>query len=299
MQDIDLHSFEFNTDQLFLLNICLAFLMFAVALDIKISDFKKVLQHPKAALVGLTSQLILLPLLSVAMVYVFRPASSIALGMMLIAACPGGNVSNYAVHLSKGNTALSILLTSITTVSAIVLTPLAFGLWSQLIPEANNISISVEVSQMIQTIFLLIFVPLSLGMASNHFLPKLTEKINKPVKALAMIIFISFAVVAIYTKFDDLRAYVHWVFLIVLVHNALALMMGYGFARINKLDEYTCRSVSIETGIQNTGLALILIFNFFEGLGGMAIIAAWWGIWHLISGFALATYWGRRPVSPN
>jgi len=218
---------------------------------------------------------------------------------MLIAACPGGNVSNYAVHLSKGNTALSIMMTSITTVCAIILTPLSFALWTKFIPVDGAISISVAPGQMLQTIFLLIFVPLAAGMLSNHFLPKFTQKINKYVKAFAMIIFISFAVVAIYLKFDDLRSYVHYVFLIVLVHNALALLMGYTFAKWNKLPEYSARAVSIETGIQNTGLALILIFNFFNGLGGMAIIAAWWGIWHLISGFLLATYWGRRPPSPN
>jgi len=299
MQDLDLHTFEFGTGQLFLLNICLAFLMFAVALDIKIVDFKKILEQPKSVIIGLTSQLLLLPLLSILLVYAFRPASSIALGMMLIAACPGGNVSNYAVHLSKGNTALSIMMTSITTVCAIILTPLSFAIWTKFIPVDSAISISVAPGQMFQTIFLLIFVPLATGMLSNHFFPKFTQKINKFVKAFAMIIFISFAVVAIYLKFDDLRSYVHYVFLIVLMHNALALLMGYTFAKWNKLPEYSARAVSIETGIQNTGLALILIFNFFNGLGGMAIIAAWWGIWHLISGFLLATYWGRRPPMPN
>jgi len=299
MHDIDQHSFEFNPDQLFLLNICLGFLMFAVALDIKLSDFKRVINNPKAAIVGLTSQLILLPLLTIVMVYAFRPAASIALGMMMISACPGGNVSNYAVHLAKGNTALSILMTSITTVFAIILTPLAFGLWTKLIPNDSSISISVEPQQMIQTIFFLIFVPLLMGMLSNHYLPSFTNKINKTVKAIAMFIFVSFAVVAIYTKFDDLRNYIHLVFIIVLLHNALALMMGYGFARLNKMGEYTARAISIETGIQNTGLGLILIFNFFDGLGGMALIVAWWGIWHLISGFLLATYWGRKPIMPN
>ena len=296
MQDLDLQTFEFSSDQLFVLNFCLAFLMFAVALDIKVTDFKKVIAHPKASLVGLTSQLLLLPLLSIAMVYIFRPLSSIAIGMMLIAACPGGNVSNYAVHLSKGNSALSILLTSITTVSAIVLTPLAFSIWTKFIPMDSSIAIQVDPSQMVQTILLLIFAPLALGMFLNHFYPNFSQKINKTVKVISMIIFVSFAIGAIYMKFEDLSNYVHYVFLIVLVHNALALLMGYLFAKANKLSEYDARAVSIETGIQNTGLALILIFNFFDGIGGMAIIAAWWGIWHLISGFLLATYWGRKPI---
>jgi len=299
MQEIDLHSFEFSPDQLILLNFCLAFLMFAVALDIKITDFQKALVRPKALLVGLSSQLILLPLLSISLVYAFRPADSIALGMMLIAACPGGNVSNYAVHLAKANTAISILMTSTTTVLAVVLTPLAFSIWTRFIPVSSQISISVEPMQMIKTVFLLIFVPLVLGMTSNHFCPKFTLKITRPIKTISMIIFISFALVAIYMKFDDLLQYVHWVFVIVLVHNALAFMMGYGYARLLKVQEYTARAITIETGIQNTGLALILIFNFFDGLGGMAIIVAWWGIWQLITGFILATFWGRMPATPN
>ena len=296
MIDIDAIRINFNEDQLFLLNFCLAFLMFAVAIDIKISDFTKVFKNPKVAFVGLFSQLILLPLLTIALILMFKPTASIALGMILVASCPGGNVSNYAVHLAKGNTAVSIILTSSTTLMSIVLTPLAFSLWINLLPDLQLMGkeINIDPFKMIKTIFTLIFIPLSIGMLLNHYQETFIEKIKKPIKYLSMIIFISFVVFGILGNLDNIVNYLGIVFLIVLVHNLSALVMGYYFAKINGLEEKDRRAIAIETGIQNSGLALIIIFNVFNGIGGMALIAAFWGIWHLISGFSLALFWEKK-----
>lgn len=269
--------------------------MFAVALDIKLSDFKQILQNPKGPIIGLISQLILLPLLTLALVLIINPPPSIAIGMLLIAACPGGNVSNYAVHLSKSNAALSVLLTSITTLSSIIITPLAFMFWTNLLPQTADLakSIQVEPVQMIKIIILLIFIPLAVGILMRRHLPEFVEKISKPVRILSMTIFLGFVVVAMASNFDNIIQHLSKIFWIVIVHNALAFMLGYFFAKFSGLSEYDARAISIETGIQNSGLALILIFNFFDGLGGMAMIAAWWGIWHLISGFCIAMWWSR------
>lgn len=298
MHSIDEVVINFKAEQLFILNICLGFLMFGVALELKVQHFKDLLAAPKKPLLGLFSQWILLPLLTLLLIFIIRPAPSIALGMVLVSACPGGNVSNYAVHLSKANAALSVMMTSVSTLAAILITPFAFAYLSKLIPgtEALQTSIQVESGAMFQAIFLLILLPLSLGMICNHYFPKFTLKIQKGVKILSMSIFVGFVLVALYSNFEVLSKYLHIVFLLVLVHNALALTMGYTFARANRLDRYDARAISIETGIQNTGLGLILIFNFFGGLGGMAMIAAWWGIWHLISGFGLAMFWRNRPI---
>ncbi|MFT5386205.1 MAG: BASS family bile acid:Na+ symporter, partial [Saprospiraceae bacterium] len=170
MEAIDVVRINFNPNQLTLLNICLAFLMFGVALDIKISDFKYILRHPKIAIIGLTSQLLLLPILTILLARFFNPPASIALGMVLIASCPGGNVSNFMVHLSKANAALSVMLTSISTISAIILTPIAFSFWSKFIPgtEALRESVYVDPIKMIITISQLIFIPLLIGMFINH-----------------------------------------------------------------------------------------------------------------------------------
>ncbi|MEO1518520.1 MAG: bile acid:sodium symporter family protein [Bacteroidota bacterium] len=296
MEIIDSVRINFSPDQLFLLNICLAFLMFGIALDIRLQDFRDIFRQPKAPFVGLFSQLILLPILTLFLIYLFAPPASIALGMILISVCPGGNVSNFMVHLAGANTALSVMLTSIVTLGAVVVTPISFSFWSDLIPGAAKLQQSISVSpfDMIKTIVLLIFLPLVAGMSCNHYLPKLTAKVRRPIRILSIVIFMSFVIVAMYSNYDNIIKYVSLVFLIVLVHNTLGFLMGYGFARLNRLSKRDARAVSIETGIQNSGLALILIFNFFNGIGGMAMIAAWWGIWHLISGFGLASWWASR-----
>ncbi len=296
MHPIDKVLINFNPDQLFVLNICLAFLMFSVALDIRAEDFKRVFQQPKAVAIGLTSQLLFLPLITLGLVFLFDLPPSIHLGMLLVAACPGGNVSNFAVYLAKGNAALSVTMTSIVTLAAIVLTPLLFTFWSSFVPnsEALRQTIYVEPWAMVKIITLLIAFPLALGMLCNYYLPKLTSKILKPSKILSMLMFLAFVVFAFIGNYEHFINYVDNVFWVVLVHNGLALTSGYFFAKVMGLAEKDRRAISIETGIQNSGLGLILIFNFFNGLGGMAIITAWWGIWHLVAGFGMAMFWGQK-----
>ncbi|MCO6492713.1 MAG: bile acid:sodium symporter family protein [Phaeodactylibacter sp.] len=298
MQAIDSVQINFNPGQLFILNICLAFLMFGVALDLRFDNFRALARSPRAPLVGLSSQLILLPALTLALIYFFRPAPSIALGMVLVAACPGGNVSNFAVHLANANAALSVLMTSISTLAAIVVTPLYFTYLAPFVPGAENLRQQVRVDplDMVNTIVQLILIPLFIGMFLNYRYPVVTARLKKPVRLLSMAIFLSFVVVAVYGNFDNIVNYLHVVFLIVLVHNTSALFAGYWWAKSYGLGRQDARAISIETGIQNSGLGLILIFNFFNGLGGMAMIAAWWGVWHLISAFGLAMLWRERSV---
>ena len=292
---LDQITINFNADQLWLLNICLGFLMFGVALDLKPANFKYLLQHPKLALVGLSSQLLLLPILTLCLIFLFRPPVSVALGMVIVSACPGGNVSNYAVHLAKGNAALSILLTSITTMASVIVTPGYFLLLTPFIPGIGALDqgISVSPTSLINTIFSLIIIPLAMGMVTNYYFPKLTSLIKKPISQLSMLIFIGFVLVAINSNFEIIYEYIHLIFGIVFIHNFLALSTGYWWARWNGLNTADTRAITLETGIQNSGLGLILIFNFFDGLGGMAIVAAWWGIWHLVSAFTLANWWAR------
>ena len=295
MDSIDAVRINFSDDQLIVLNLCLAFIMFGVALDIKLSDFKRLFQNPQTPLIGLASEYFLLPILTFFLILMFQPPASMALGMVLIACCPGGSVSNFMVHLSKSNAALSVLLTSITTMGAVIITPLAFSFWVYLLPEASGLqeSIQVSISDMVTTIVQLILIPVALGMLTNHYYHHFAKKIEKPIQTLSLIIFLGFVVFGIAGNYDNIVNYVHLVFWIVLIHNGLAFLIGYGFAKLTKREEKDARAIAIETGIQNTGLGLIIIFNFFDGIGGMAIIVAWWGIWHLFSGFALAMYWSK------
>ncbi len=297
MNTLDNISINFNQGQVTLLNICLGILMFGVALDLKISDFGYILKNPKAVLTGLISQMLLLPLLTLGLVWIIRPDYSLAMGMILIAACPGGNVSNYAVHLAKANVALSVILTMISTLVCAFSTPFVFSQLKNWIPSDSDhlVNFDISFSNMILTIGQLIIIPLVIGYLCNTYLPELTSKLRKPVKQLSFIIFIGFVVAAVAGNFDNLINYLGIVFFIVLVHNGLALWIGYSWTKhVMKLPEADAQSVSIETGIQNSGLALILIFNYFNGAGSMALIAAWWSVWHLISALTLAFWWNRR-----
>ena len=296
MHPIDSIKVNFNPDQLFVLNLCLAFIMFGVALDLRVGNFSALLRQPKAPLVGLSSQLVLLPVLTLALIYFARPAPSIALGMLLVASCPGGNVSNFAVHLARANAALSVLMTSVSTLAAIVITPLYFAFLAPLVPGAGSLKQSIYVNplEMVSTIVQLILVPLAIGMYTYYRFPLFAAKIRRPVRQLSMLIFLSFVVFAVRGNYDNIANYLHLIFLLVLAHNAIALFAGYWWAKANRLPRADARAISIETGIQNSGLGLILIFNFFQGLGGMAMIAAWWGVWHLVSAFGLAMLWRHR-----
>lgn len=297
---LDAFQINFSEDQMRLMNYCLAFLMFGVALDMKLADFKRIALFPKSVLVGLTSQWILLPVLTVYLIHVWNPPPSISLGLLLVAACPGGNLSNYATHLSKGNAALSVTLTSFVTVSSIVATPFAFSGFSLFVPQVRPLveQISLDPLKMLSILVQLVLLPMIAGMIANHYWPSFTTTIRKSVSRLSLLIFISFIAFAVYGNYDNLIKYLKYVFLLVIVHNLMAMLAGYFWAKWHKLPEPDARAISMETGIQNSGLGMVLIFNFFPALGGMMLVTAFWAIWDLVSSFAFAVFWSKRPPRP-
>ncbi len=296
---IDAAHLNFSQDSLWVLNICLAIIMFGVALDIKWVDFKNVFEAPKAAFVGLLLQFVLLPAASFLLVLIIQPAPSIALGMMLVAACPGGNISNFITHLSKGNTALSVSLTSLGTLLALVMTPLNLEVWGSLYPPTAAIltEVSLDPWEVFKTICVLIGIPLVIGMTMSQRYPIIASRISKRVKPISILIFAIFVIVAFANNVDAFTEYIHLVVLVVFIHNLTALSLGYYVAKLFGLSKENRKTLAIETGIQNSGLGLVLIFGFFQGLGGMAIVAGWWGIWHILSGLAIASFWARSAPS--
>lgn len=293
---IDEIALNFSPAGLLVMNIVLGIVMFGIALDMKLGDFKLIVNLPRSMLIGLLGQFLLLPALTFMLVYLLRPAPSMALGMILVAACPGGNISNFFTHLARGNTALSVCMSAVSTASAVVMTPLNFTFWGSLYPDATLIlrTVAVNAGDLAATIFLLLGLPLSTGLYISHRYPRWAARVKRPMRYFSMGFFVLFVLSALAVNFEYFINYVHIVALIVLVHNGLALLGGYFSARMVGLPENDRRAVAIEVGIQNSGLGLILIFNFFDGLGGMAIIAAWWGIWHIISGMFLASFWALR-----
>lgn len=292
-ESIDALQLNLGDDGLMVMNISLAVIMFGVALELTIKDFKDIAKNPKSAIIGSFSQFILLPFLTFLLVWLMEPAPSIALGMFMVAACPGGNISNFFSLLAKGNPALSVSMTAIATLSAIIMTPLNFTFWASLYGPTNIIlqEISLDLFKVFEIIVLILGIPLILGMLVRHFKSNIAHKISSWIKGFGILFFAAFVIIAFWTNFDNFVAYVQFVLLIVLVHNAIALASGYGIATLFKLPIADRRSISIETGIQNSGLGLLLIFNFFDGLGGMALITAWWGIWHILAGMSMGWYW--------
>jgi len=281
--------------------VCLAFLLFGVALDIKKEDFSALFKSPKAIFVGLLIQLFFFPMLTLLMIYVAHPATSIAMGMVLVTACPSGNISNFTVHLAGGNTALSVTITSILSLMAVIITPLSYHFYSSFVPDAETFNAHIHLSfwEMAWTVTQLIAIPLLLGMYLRHRFPDLVHKIKKPVRILSLVIFFAFIIGGLSQNLDIAIRFLGKVFVLVFIQNILALVLGYAIARLFRLGERDSRTLSFEAGIHNTGLGLILIFNFFNGIGGMAMVAAFWGIWDMISAFLLARWWARHPVSQN
>ena len=297
-QELDTIILNFDSESLFFLNLTLAVIMFGVALNITISDFLRIVKNPKSILIGILSQFILLPAFTFLLVTIIQPLPSIALGMFLVAACPGGNISNFMTNYAKGNAALSVSLTAISTLLAIVMTPLNFQLWSGLYSPTSNLinTISLSPLEMVKVISLLLGVPLILGMLVQNYFPKFALKTAPIFKIGSILFFIALIILALSKNIDIFKKYIHYVFIIVLVHNILALILGYSVASIAGLSKRNRRTLAIETGIQNSGLGLLLIFSFFNGLGGMAILAAFWGIWHIVSGLTIAIFWSKKRI---
>ncbi len=292
-ESIDALRLNLGSGGLMIMNVSLAVIMFGVALELSFQDFKSVAKNPRSTIIGSLSQFILLPLLTYLIVITLKPAPSVALGMMMVAACPGGNISNFFSLLAKGNIALSVSMTAVATLLSIVMTPLNFAFWASLYEPTSAIlqEISIDIWEVIKVIALILGIPLIFGMLLNHFKPKISEIISPWIKGFGVLFFGGFVVVAFMMNFDNFINYVEYVFILVLIHNAIALISGYSIASLFRLPYEDRKSISIETGIQNSGLGLLLIFNFFDGLGGMALITAWWSIWHIIAGFGMAWYW--------
>jgi len=289
---------NFSPGSLQALNVCLAIIMFGVALSIKTQHFVQLRHQKKALFTGFASQYLLLPIITYLLIIILTPSPWIALGMILVAACPGGNVSNFYTMISRGNVALSVTLTAFTSLLAFIITPVSFLFWASLVPGLSTQlrALEIQFADLFLNMIGILLLPLIIGMVFNNRLPKVAEKISKPVRVASILILISFIVVTLYSNALVFKEYIMLIFWLVMLHNGLALTGGYFLSYLFKNREDIHRTVAIETGIQNSGLALVLIFTFFNGNGYMALIAAWWGVWHLVSGFTLAWFFQRKSI---
>jgi BASS family bile acid:Na+ symporter len=295
---IDAVHLNFNPQALFALNLVLALVMFGVALDLKLGDFKAALRTPKALAIGLFGHHLLFPAATYLLILLLDPLPSIGLGMLLVSSCPAGHISNFFTQRAGGNAALSVSISTLSTVGAVFMMPINVTFWASRHPGMRAIlhDFSLNPLVMFGEVAMLLGVPLALGLFISHRYPALAARALRPMRIFSLVIFGCFVSLALAANWPFFLAYGSSVVGLVLIHNASALACGYWLARGAGLAERDCRAVSFETGIQNSGLGLVLIFNFFGGLGGMAIVTAWWGIWHIFAGMALSTWWMRRPT---
>lgn len=295
-----------------IVNILLAFIMFGVALGIKLDTFKDVFKNPKSLIVGLVLQWVCLPALTTLLAILMNNwiTPMVALGMILVSSCPGGNISNFMSSFAKGNVELSVSMTAITSAFATFITPLNFFLWGNL--YYRTVSIAGDVPELVipflpmfGQVLILLGIPIVLGMLFAKYYPKVTEKIMKPFQVLSIVVFFGMVIIAFAQNFQIFIDNIIYVFFIVLIHNACALGLGYGGGALFKRPAIDRRSLTIEVGIQNSGLGLVLLFNpvifppeiWHHQYGGMLLVTAWWGVWHIVSGLTVATGFRRASIN--
>jgi BASS family bile acid:Na+ symporter len=295
-----------------IVNILLAFIMFGVALGIKLNTFKDVFTKPQSLITGLILQWIGLPALTTILAILMNNwiTPMVALGMILVASCPGGNISNFMSSFSKGNVELSVSMTAITSAFATFITPLNFFMWGNL--YYRTVSISGDVPELVipflpmfGQVLILLGIPIVLGMLFAKYFPKATQKITKPLQILSIVVFFGMVIISFAQNFQIFIDNLFYIFIIVLIHNACALGLGYFGATLAKRPELDRRSLTIETGIQNSGLGLVLLFNhaifppeiWHHVYGGMLLVTAWWGVWHIVSGLTVASIFRRKKVA--
>ena len=303
---IDHIAVTLNAGGMNTINIVLAFVMFGVALGIKPQIFVDVFKKPKSVLLGMTCQLVLLPAFTFLLALIMGSWISpmMGLGMILVASCPGGNISNFMSSLSKANIELSVSLTAISTALAVLMTPANFYLWGNLYLHTSNVAsevptLVIPLWDVFKTIFILLGIPLTLGILCARFFPNFSEKLKKPFQWASILFFIAMVVLSFAGNIDAFLKCVKYIFVVVLVHNLLALCIGFGVGSAFKVPGKDRRTLTIETGIQNSGLGLVLllgtsIFAGFPPHGGMLVITAWWGIWHIISGLTVSTIFNLK-----
>ena len=282
-----------SSTALMVLNMVLAIMMFGIALSLRAADFKRVISQPTGPLVGLGAQFILLPALTCVLTWWVPMPSEVALGLLLVSCCPGGSFSNLMTYLANGNTALSVSMTGVASLLACVLTPLNFMFYASINPKTHALlsAISVSISDMLLVVALVLALPLTLGLWCAARFPRFAVVSQPFFRAVSLFSLFGFVLIALILNWQKFLAGASIYLLAVVAHNLLALMIGWGAAWALSLSIADRRAIALEVGLQNSGLGLGIIFTFFADYSAMAIIAAAWGIWHLISGTVLTLSW--------
>ena len=284
-----------NTQQL-VLSLVLATMVFSVALELKVTDFTRIAQTPRTVVAGLVPQFVLLPAATWLVTLALDLPPNIEAAMILVACCPGGSLSNVVTHYGRGNTALSVSVSAVAAVMALFLTPFNFTWMVSSNPATAGWlkQLDIDASAIWWSLLALLAVPMGLGLLMSHHLPGLTARIRKPLGAFSLVALLAFIALGLIKERHLLTAQILPQLLIVVLHNAAGLALGWAAATAFRVAERDRRAIMIEGGMQNSGLALGIIAVQFNADLGMVIIASLWGMWHIVSGMTLATIWRRK-----
>lgn len=297
---IDHIALNFDSSSTLVLSLIMAVLLFGVGLETRVSELRAALRMPRGIVVGIAAQMLLMPALTFALISWLHPLPSIALGMLLVSCAPPGMVSNVLTARAGGNIALSVSITAVANVLTIFLLPLNLAFWAGLRPDtaAQLRAIAIEPLSMVGHIFLTLGLPFALGLLVVEKAPVWAQRLLKVLKPFSLFCLLVFVVASVASNWSLMVDYGHVVAIVVLSQEAIALSSGYGLAAACGLPEYDRRAVTYEVAIRNSAFILSMIFTFFGGLGGMALVAGFWGCIDLATGLALAAWWSRAQVRP-
>lgn len=297
MQPIDQAQFGFSPTAGLAMALMVGFLVFAVALDLRWDQFRRVIRAPKAPGIGLLAQFVVLPAVAFAVGLLVIP--SVALGLLLVACCPGGALSNFFTGVAKGDVATSVSMTATSTLACVVVTPLVFGFWATLNPATSAMldSISLDATTVIMMLVVMVLLPVAGGMSIRSKRPALADRMRPWIRGASGLVFATVVIVVLGQNLPLLFEHAAVALLPVLLTFTIAVALGWSLARITGLGDPERRAVAIEVAMQNVALAIATAVAFFPAFVGVAVTAALWGIVHLTCGFALAASWGTRPVS--
>lgn len=268
--------------------ILLGIVMFGMGLTLKPIDFKIVFTNPLPVIIGIITQFTIMPLVAFALAYLLKLPPELAAGLVLLGSVPGGTASNVMVYLAKGNVALSVAMTSLSTMMAPIMTPLLlYFLAGQWLP--------VNPSALFMSILQVIIIPIVLGLIVQRFFPVIVEKgitVVPLISVFAILIIVSAVTAA---NAGNVATAGVLVFIAVFLHNGFGLLLGYIIASMMGLSENDRRAISIEVGMQNSALGVTLATAHFSPLA--ALPSVWGAIWHNISGPILATFWANKATA--
>ena len=267
-------------------NPLLGLVMFGMGLTLKPADFKVVFSRPKDVLIGCASQFVIMPLLAFLLTKVFQLSPELAVGVILVGTCPGGTSSNVMTYLSKGDVALSVGMTSVSTILAPLLTPLLTLLYAGQRVEVNVVSMFVSIVEVV-------LLPILLGFVINRFFHSFTQNAVRVLPLISTTAIVAIVAAVVSANSAKILTSGLLILVVVILHNLLGYAAGYMVARLLKLDTAKCRAISIEVGMQNSGLATSLATTHFAQYPLATIPGAVFSVWHNISGAILANIFAR------